>query len=530
MNSSIDSSTSTKKPTKVVKFDPSAMLLHVCQHPETFENPIQTVKELLKNDKVDINKIFSPHQCLTPLHIACSHGNIEITKILIDAGSFVNVYDTEGWTPLHCASAEGHVEIIILLGKCQGKIGERGEEGWIHVMDGPIDLIAENEDNDTPEDVAIESKQIEIKHIISELKKKYPPPPKLSKRNQEEYLKQKDINNNDFDEEENKLEKWDEPDKKIIDLGKQSSIDPLLKTHLVGQKMYKEASLKFYTPTLGHSICNSKNNMLAPCYSSIEEGIVKHSDDNTELNLRENIFPDQNTNSQNDTYNVNSTPQVSSPNNTDPSKITKVEYCTFNEKKRPSLSLVNRTSSISNLATCSRRFSKTDPIILPNQATQKNHDNGPITISNPADNYALNPAVPQIMLRSGLNINKNPTSYEFVVEQKQRMKHLSQKSNEGNPEIETEQKPIQPKTSFICDQNVKTSVPTFLSDIKSKFNPAIFSEPTKVGLNAIDSNLAANKLDAKAEKQTSSGQGVENDSSIIIQTSVREKIRNWNNK
>jgi Ankyrin repeats (3 copies) len=176
---SVEVLTPLKKPKKSVKFDPSALLLHVCQHPTSVDDPIQTITECLASNteqKFDINEIFSPHQWLTPLHVACSHGNVEITKLLLENGAYVNVYDTEGWTPLHCASAEGHTEILKLLGQCQGKTGDVIKPNVINVADGPIDLEPVNEDGDLPEDVAFETKEDEINTFFDDLKIKYPPP------------------------------------------------------------------------------------------------------------------------------------------------------------------------------------------------------------------------------------------------------------------------------------------------------------------------------------------------------------------
>jgi ankyrin repeat protein len=51
----------------------------------------------------------------TPLHVAASWGRLEIAKMLIDAGAYVDVQDKSGWTPLHVAASLGRVEIAQML-------------------------------------------------------------------------------------------------------------------------------------------------------------------------------------------------------------------------------------------------------------------------------------------------------------------------------------------------------------------------------------------------------------------------------
>ncbi|KAI8913197.1 ankyrin repeat-containing domain protein [Gorgonomyces haynaldii] len=180
------------KPKKKVLFDPATLLLHVCQFPDSVEEPLKIVRECLglgTNKLLDVNNTCTPHQWLTPLHVACTHGHLDIaTLLLVEAHSCVNMCDKEGWTPLHCASAEGHVDILNLLGRCQGVLGQEGQQDWIHVPDGPIDLEPVNDDGEQPEDVALESKKAEIEALFQELKIKYPPPPREDEEIEEEEL------------------------------------------------------------------------------------------------------------------------------------------------------------------------------------------------------------------------------------------------------------------------------------------------------------------------------------------------------
>ncbi|KAI7804497.1 putative ankyrin repeat and EF-hand domain-containing protein 1-like [Triplophysa rosa] len=65
----------------------------------------------IKNVPVDVTDEFSK----TPLMTACSSGNYQIAKFLIELGANVKAADQFNQTPLHYACHEGHVEIIRML-------------------------------------------------------------------------------------------------------------------------------------------------------------------------------------------------------------------------------------------------------------------------------------------------------------------------------------------------------------------------------------------------------------------------------
>jgi ankyrin repeat protein len=52
---------------------------------------------------------------MTPLHLACIHGHLEIVKILIDCKSDLGSIDDQRKTPLHHASQRGHADIASYL-------------------------------------------------------------------------------------------------------------------------------------------------------------------------------------------------------------------------------------------------------------------------------------------------------------------------------------------------------------------------------------------------------------------------------
>jgi hypothetical protein len=165
------------KAKKGVRFDPGTLLLQLCQHFDHSDSQRKQIYECLGLNPsgegkftLDVNNTYSFQQWLTPLHVASSHGHLEIVKLLVEkAGAAVNIFDKEGWAPLHCACAEGHLEVIKYLCSCQGNIALPNEgkgKNWVYCLDGPIDLVPENDDGDKPEDVGLEGKETEILNIL----------------------------------------------------------------------------------------------------------------------------------------------------------------------------------------------------------------------------------------------------------------------------------------------------------------------------------------------------------------------------
>lgn len=64
---------------------------------------------------------------MTPLHMACTHGNLEVAKMLISKGAQLRCCDEENNTPLLVACTEGHIKLVQLLfaaGENQGILGQ----------------------------------------------------------------------------------------------------------------------------------------------------------------------------------------------------------------------------------------------------------------------------------------------------------------------------------------------------------------------------------------------------------------------
>nr|XP_043611326.1 protein VAPYRIN-LIKE-like [Erigeron canadensis] len=67
---------------------------------------------------LDMNSVDSKGQ--TPLHVAATHGYVEVLEFLITLGCDPDLADQNGWTAIHCASAKGHIEAVeCLLNSCK---------------------------------------------------------------------------------------------------------------------------------------------------------------------------------------------------------------------------------------------------------------------------------------------------------------------------------------------------------------------------------------------------------------------------
>lgn len=155
---------------KKIQFDAVSSIFYYCQYGEE-SDPFSTVNlaTLLSENQSKLKQMRTGHQSLTPLHVACSYGQLKVVQMLLEEFSFpVNVFDKEGWTPLHCACVEGHVEVVELLCKCQGNGHDSRREhvDWFYVEDGPIDLIPLNDDDETPEDLIADKRPDETRALI----------------------------------------------------------------------------------------------------------------------------------------------------------------------------------------------------------------------------------------------------------------------------------------------------------------------------------------------------------------------------
>jgi ankyrin repeat protein len=78
---------------------------------EAVNNSNQEMVDMLIDKGADVNKTVGMYHT-TPLHLAASNGDKDITSSLIDAGGNLEVENTSGQTPLYKAAENNHVGII----------------------------------------------------------------------------------------------------------------------------------------------------------------------------------------------------------------------------------------------------------------------------------------------------------------------------------------------------------------------------------------------------------------------------------
>uniref|UniRef100_A0A4W3IDP1 Protein phosphatase 1 regulatory subunit n=1 Tax=Callorhinchus milii TaxID=7868 RepID=A0A4W3IDP1_CALMI len=118
-----------KKKTKV-KFDNGAVFLAACSSGDTDE-----VKKLLDRGS-DIN--YANVDGLTALHQACIDDNLDMVKFLVEHGANINQPDNEGWIPLHAAASCGYVDIAEYLISHEANVAAVNSEG-----ETPLDIAEE---------------------------------------------------------------------------------------------------------------------------------------------------------------------------------------------------------------------------------------------------------------------------------------------------------------------------------------------------------------------------------------------------
>jgi len=135
----------------VGKFDAATLLIF--QNPETVNEfsedgftPLglacyfghEDLARFLVLKGADVNLASKNGFNVFPIHSAVAANNINITKMLLDAGAYPNVCQKAGLAPLHTAAQLGNIELIILLLEHGAEVSLRMEGGKL-----PADLAAE---------------------------------------------------------------------------------------------------------------------------------------------------------------------------------------------------------------------------------------------------------------------------------------------------------------------------------------------------------------------------------------------------
>jgi ankyrin repeat protein len=97
----------------------------------TFVRSTKVVELLLKSGAdVDVTNAYGQ----TPLHAACSHGNIDTVQALLGSGALVSVTDMYRNTPLHVASKHGHTDVVQAFLASGARVNCRGVSPLALVM------------------------------------------------------------------------------------------------------------------------------------------------------------------------------------------------------------------------------------------------------------------------------------------------------------------------------------------------------------------------------------------------------------
>ncbi|KAK3773373.1 hypothetical protein RRG08_023251 [Elysia crispata] len=110
-------------------------------------------------DTIDIST--GDNQGVTPLHCAALHNQVEIARMLIDAGADVMCIDKERSTPLHHACMEGNIDMVQLLFDA----GARSKESWVKINEM---VAAQDFEFSTPLHHAVENSHYDVAKILLE--------------------------------------------------------------------------------------------------------------------------------------------------------------------------------------------------------------------------------------------------------------------------------------------------------------------------------------------------------------------------
>jgi len=106
----------------------------------------------------DSELITSEDDCeMTPLHLACLHGHVEVVKIhknhfCLKSESLREHRDAEGNTPFHLGCAGGSVGVVELLIDCE------------------VNAMATNKLRETPLHIAVRNRHVKVAEVLLSMK------------------------------------------------------------------------------------------------------------------------------------------------------------------------------------------------------------------------------------------------------------------------------------------------------------------------------------------------------------------------
>ena len=103
-----------------------------------------TVKKLLEYGTADVS-IAASRTGHTPLHVSTRQANVEISKMLLDAGAAHSAVTKQGFTPLHLAAFAGSLNLAKLLLENDADLNARAKNGLspLHLaaQTGSVDVL-----------------------------------------------------------------------------------------------------------------------------------------------------------------------------------------------------------------------------------------------------------------------------------------------------------------------------------------------------------------------------------------------------
>jgi uncharacterized protein len=138
----------------------------------------KTMVEFLLKQAVDVNEKDKAGRI--PLHWSVQEGSVEVSALLIEAGSRIDAVDDDGFTPLSTAVGSGHVKLVKFLYSKGSKIDKKiCGSTYLHLaiayervplvkflLEAGAKVNAKDDEGETPYSVAQQTGNIKIVNLI----------------------------------------------------------------------------------------------------------------------------------------------------------------------------------------------------------------------------------------------------------------------------------------------------------------------------------------------------------------------------